>query len=68
VKWDRLEEQWKQQRGRAVYHWSKTKTDKLAGRLQGRYRIAKEEAKSEVDEDAIHVSTTMGLRYGSLLH
>jgi uncharacterized protein YjbJ (UPF0337 family) len=37
------------------------------GRLQGRYRITKEEAKREVDEYAIFASTTMGLNHGSPL-
>jgi uncharacterized protein YjbJ (UPF0337 family) len=77
VKRDCLEEQWKQQRGRAVYHRDKMKNDELVviegkykehiGRLQGRYRITKEEAKREVDEYAIHASTTIGLHHGSPL-
>jgi uncharacterized protein YjbJ (UPF0337 family) len=72
-----MERQWKQRSGEAVYHWGKAKNDEPVaiagmyeehvGRLQGRYRIAKEEAKREVDEYAIYASTTMGLIHGSAL-
>jgi hypothetical protein len=64
VNWDRIEGQWKQRRGKAVHHLGKMMNDELAaiagkyeehvGRLQGQYRIAKKEAKCEIDEYAIH--------------
>jgi len=60
VNWDRMEGQWKQQRGIAVYHWGKMmndelsailgKNEELVGKLQEKYGIAKEEAKRQVDE------------------
>lgn len=58
MNWDRLEGEWKQRRGKAVYHWGKVMNDELAaiagkyeelvGRLQERYGIAKEEASQQV--------------------
>lgn len=65
MNWDRMEGQWKQQRGRAVYHWGRTMNDELAailgkyeelvGKLQEKYGIAKDEAKHRVDEYKIIV-------------
>jgi uncharacterized protein YjbJ (UPF0337 family) len=59
VNWDRLEGQWKQQRGKALHQWGQMMNDELAaifgqyeelvGRLQEKYGIAKEEAKQQVD-------------------
>ncbi len=59
MSWDRIEGQWKQRRGKAVYHWGKMMNDELAaiagkyeelvGRLQEKFGIAKEEAKEQVD-------------------
>jgi len=60
MNWDRIVGQWKEQRGKAVRHWGKMMNDELAGvagkyeelagRLQKKYGIAKEEAKRQVDE------------------
>jgi uncharacterized protein YjbJ (UPF0337 family) len=60
MNWDRLEGQWKQQRGKAFYHWGKTMNDELSailgkyeelvGKLQEKYGIAKDEARYRVDE------------------
>ncbi len=57
--WDRIEGQWKQRRGEAVYHWGKMMNDELAaiagkyeelvGRLQEKYGVAKEEAREQGD-------------------
>jgi uncharacterized protein YjbJ (UPF0337 family) len=62
-----MEGQWKQRSGKAVYHLGKAKNDELAamtdkykepvGRVQGRYRIAKKEAKREVEQYASYAST-----------
>ena len=55
MNWDRLEGQWKQRRGKAVYHWGRMMNDELSailgkyeelvGRLQEKYGIAKDEAR-----------------------
>lgn len=60
MNWDRLEGQWKQQRGKAEQHWGKIMNDELAeiagryeeliGKLQERYGITKEEAKVRNDD------------------
>ncbi len=60
MNWDRLEGQWKQRRGKAVYHWGRMMNDELSailgkyeelvGRLQEKYGIAKDEARYRVDE------------------
>ena len=60
MNWDRIVGQWKEQRGKAVRHWGKMMNDELAGvagkyeelagRLQKKYGIAKEEAKHQVDK------------------
>jgi uncharacterized protein YjbJ (UPF0337 family) len=65
LNWDRLEGQWKQQRGRAVYHWGRVMNDELSsilgkyeelvGKLQERYGIAKDEAMHRVEEYKIIV-------------
>jgi uncharacterized protein YjbJ (UPF0337 family) len=65
VNWDRLEGQWKQRRGKAVYHWGKMMNDELSailgkyeehiGKLQEKYGIAKDEARHRVDEYKIIV-------------
>jgi uncharacterized protein YjbJ (UPF0337 family) len=65
VNWDRLEGQWKQQRGKAVYQWGRVMNDELSsilgkyeelvGKLQERYGIAKDEARHRVDEYKIIV-------------
>jgi uncharacterized protein YjbJ (UPF0337 family) len=65
MNWDRLEGRWKQQRGKAVYHWGKIMNDELAailgryeelvGKLQENYGIAKDGARNRVDEYKIIV-------------
>ena len=60
MNWDRLEGQWKQERGKAVYLWGKMMNDELSavlgkyeelvGKLQEKYGIAKDEARHTVDE------------------
>ena len=65
MNWDRMEGQWKQRRGKAVYHWGKTMNDELSailgkyeelvGKLQEKYGIAKDEARHRVDEYKIIV-------------
>jgi len=60
MSWDRIEGQWKQRRGKAVHHWGKVMNDELAaiagrheelvGRLQEKYGIAREQARSQIDE------------------
>jgi uncharacterized protein YjbJ (UPF0337 family) len=65
VNWDRLEGQWKQQRGKAAYHWGKMmndelsailgKNEELVGKLQEKYGIVKDKARHRVDEYKIIV-------------
>ncbi len=65
MNWDRMEGQWKQQRGKAVHHWGKMMNDELSailgkyeelvGKLQEKYGIAKEEAGHRVNEYKIIV-------------
>ena len=65
MNWDRLEGQWKQRRGKAVYHWGRMMNDELSailgryeelvGKLQEKYGIAKDDAKHHVDEYKIIV-------------
>jgi len=65
MNWDRLEGQWKQQRGKAVYRWGKTMNDELTailgkyevlvGKLQEKYGIAKDEERHRADEYKIIV-------------
>jgi uncharacterized protein YjbJ (UPF0337 family) len=60
MNWDRMEGEWKQQRGKAVHHWGRMMNDELAaiagkyeelvGRLQERYGIASEKSKRQVDD------------------
>jgi len=59
MSWDRVEGQWKQQRGRAANQWGKATNDELAtiagkyeelvGRLQEEYEIVKEDGKRQVE-------------------
>jgi len=65
VNWDSLEGQWKQRRGKAVYHWGKMmkdelsailgKNEELVGKLQEKYGIAKDEITNNADEYKIIV-------------
>jgi uncharacterized protein YjbJ (UPF0337 family) len=60
MNWDQVEGNWKQFRGKAQQQWGKLtgddldvvagKRDELAGRIQQRYGIAKDEAEKEIDE------------------
>jgi uncharacterized protein YjbJ (UPF0337 family) len=60
MNWDRMEGEWKQRRGKAVYHWGRMMNDELAaiagkheelvGRLQARFGLASEESKRQVDD------------------
>lgn len=60
MNWDQVKGQWKQIRGSVKEHWGKLTDDdltqidgqkeKLIGRLQQRYGIAKEEAERRTDE------------------
>ena len=60
MNWDRIEGEWKQQRGKAVHHWGRMMNDELAaiagkyeelvGRLQERYGIASDKSKRQVDD------------------
>lgn len=60
MNWDRIEGNWKQFQGRIRQKWGKLtdddvelvkgKRDQLAGRLQERYGIAKDEADRQIDD------------------
>ena len=60
MNWDRIEGDWKQITGKVKEKWGKLtdddltqaagKRDQLAGKLQNRYGIAKDEAEKQVDE------------------
>ena len=59
MNWDQIEGKWKQAKGAAKERWGKLtdddldvirgRKDQLAGKLQERYGIAKEEAEKEID-------------------
>lgn len=59
MNWDQVEGKWKQFKGSAKEQWGKLtdddldqaagKRDKLVGKIQERYGIAKEEAEKQVD-------------------
>ncbi len=59
MNWDILEGKWKEYRGKAKAQWGKLteddldqvdgRRDQLAGKLQTRYGMAKDEAEREVD-------------------
>jgi uncharacterized protein YjbJ (UPF0337 family) len=58
MNWERIEGNWKQAKGKAVEQWGKLTNDdldvvagrreQLAGKIQERYGVAKEEAESQV--------------------
>ena len=60
MNWDRIEGNWKQLQGKAIEQWGKLtnddidviagRRDQLAGKLQERYGIAKDEAERQVKE------------------
>lgn len=60
MNWDQMKGNWKQMRGQVKQKWGKLTDDdldlidgkrlELAGRLQERYGIAKDEAERQIDE------------------
>jgi uncharacterized protein YjbJ (UPF0337 family) len=68
MNWDRTEGNWKQFQGMARQKWGKLtdddlelakgKRDELAGRIQERYGIAKDEAERQVDDWARGTDTS----------
>ncbi|MBW9063770.1 CsbD family protein [Rhizobium herbae] len=60
MNWDMIEGKWNEYRGKAQAQWGKLTNDdldmiaghrkELAGRIQVRYGIAKEEAERQIDE------------------
>ena len=60
MNWDRIEGGWKQLSGKVKEQWGKLtdddltevagKRDQLAGKIQARYGIAKEEAERQLDD------------------
>jgi uncharacterized protein YjbJ (UPF0337 family) len=60
MNWDTIEGQWKQFKGRAKQAWSKLtdddlanlngKREQLAGKIQERYGMKKEEAERQIDD------------------
>jgi uncharacterized protein YjbJ (UPF0337 family) len=60
MNWDRVEGNWKEIKGKAHQQWGKLTNDdlevihgkrmELAGRLQQRYGIAKDEAERQIDD------------------
>ena len=72
MNWDQVEGKWKEFAGSARAHWGKLtdddwhvitgKKEQLAGRIQQRYGIAKEEAEKQIEKwsaaltDAVHAA------------
>jgi uncharacterized protein YjbJ (UPF0337 family) len=62
MNWDRIEGGWKQMTGKVKEQWGKLtdddltevagKRDQLAGKIQARYGVAKDEAERQLDEFA----------------
>ena len=60
MNWDRVEGQWKQIKGKVVEQWGKLtdddldvisgKREQLAGRIQERYGVSRDEAEKQVDK------------------
>lgn len=60
MNWDRIEGDWKQLKGNVKEKWGQLtdddldivagKRDQLAGKIQSRYGIAKDEAEKQIDE------------------
>jgi uncharacterized protein YjbJ (UPF0337 family) len=69
MNWDQVKGNWKQFTGKVRERWGKLtdddmamvegRRDQLAGRLQERYGIAKEQAESEIDEFAKTLKTKL---------
>jgi len=59
MNWDRIEGQWKQLKGKTLAQWGKLtdddldvvagKREQLAGKIQERYGVAKDEAERQVE-------------------
>lgn len=64
MNWDMIEGKWKEYRGKAQAQWGRLTDDdldvingrrqELAGRIQVRYGVAKEEAERQIDEWSRH--------------
>jgi uncharacterized protein YjbJ (UPF0337 family) len=75
MNWDTIEGQWKQFKGRAKQAWSKLtdddianlsgKRDQLAGKIQERYGIQKQEAERQIDDWVSKLGTSGGRSDGS---
>lgn len=60
MNWDRVEGNWKQLKGKVVEQWGKLtdddldviagKREQLAGRIQERYGVSRDEAEKQVDQ------------------
>lgn len=60
MNWDRIKGSWKEYKGKAKQQWGKLTDDdldvidgrreELAGKIQNRYGIAKDEAERQIDE------------------
>ena len=60
MNWDRIEGQWKQLKGKVITQWGKLtdddldviagKREELAGRIQERYGVTREEAQKQVEK------------------
>jgi len=60
MNWDQIEDNWKQMTGAVKSHWGKLTDDeveqaegnreKLVGKIQERYGVAKNEAERQIDE------------------
>lgn len=60
MNWDQAKGQWKQLKGKAIEQWGKLtdddldvidgKREQLAGRIQERYGVTREEAEKQVDQ------------------
>jgi uncharacterized protein YjbJ (UPF0337 family) len=69
MNWDRIEGDWKQMKGKAKEKWGQLtdddmdviagKRDQLAGKIQSRYGIAKDEAEKQIDDWAKAHETTL---------
>jgi uncharacterized protein YjbJ (UPF0337 family) len=69
MNWDRIEGDWKQIKGNVKEKWGQLtdddldivagKRDQLAGKIQSRYGIAKDEAEKQIDEWANKHETTL---------
>ena len=73
MNWDQMEGKWKQMKGTAKQKWGKLtdddldviagSRDKLVGRIQERYGIAKDAAEKEVDAWSVPASEATEERY-----